>query len=130
MKNKNKFDDAHTSFDLNAEVIILPYDRLTPFLYIGGGFGATSSYENPYLKLQTGVGLEYLATDDLGLRFLGEVNMTRSDNIDNIISGVRDDNYWRFFVSINYYFPRKKYDEKAIKKHVKKLSIEGTSNTK
>lgn len=130
MKNKNKFEDAHTSFDLNTEIIFLPYDRLTPFFYIGTGLGATSSYESPYLKLQSGVGIEYLATDNFGLRLLGEINFTQSDKIDNIEAGIRDDNYWRFFVSANYYFPRKKYDEKAIKRHVKELAIEGNLNTK
>ena len=129
MKNKNKFEDAHTSFDLNTEVLFLPYDRLTPFFYIGTGLGATSSYESPYFKIQSGLGVEYLATDNLGIRMLGEINLTQSDKIDNITSGIRDDNYWRFFISVNYYFPRKKYDEKAIKKHVKDLSIEATSNT-
>jgi curli production assembly/transport component CsgG len=130
MKNKNKFDDAHTSFDLNTEVLFLPYDRLSPFFYIGTGLGATSSYESPYFKLQSGLGVEYLATDNFGIRMLGEINLTQSDKIDNIISGIRDDNYWRFFISVNYYFPKRKYDEKAIKKHVKDLSIEATSNTK
>lgn len=129
IKNKNKFEDAHTSFDLNTEVLFLPYDRLTPFFYIGTGLGATSSYESPYFKIQSGLGVEYLATDNLGIRMLGEINLTQSDKIDNITSGIRDDNYWRFFISVNYYFPRKKYDEKAIKKHVKDLSIEATSNT-
>ena len=82
------------------------------------------------MKLQSGVGIEYLATDNFGLRLLGEINFTQSDKIDNIEAGIRDDNYWRFFVSANYYFPRKKYDEKAIKRHVKELAIEGNLNTK
>ena len=128
LENKNKFNDAHTSFDLNSEIIFLPYDRISPLLYIGTGIGARSNYEAPYLKLQSGLGIEYLATDNFGIRILGEINLTQTDKIDAIEAGIRDDNYYRFYFSLNYYFPRKKYDEKAIKRHVKELSTEGTLN--
>lgn len=130
MKNKNKFEDAHTSFDLNTEVLILPNDKISPFFYLGTGFGATSSYESPYFKIQSGAGAEYLTSDNFSIRLTGEINFTQSDMVDNIVSGVRDDYYWRFFIGINYYFPQKKYNQKAIDKHIKDLTLDPNTNTK
>lgn len=120
--NKNKFEEAQVSFDLNFEVVILPNDQLTPFLYLGGGFGTTTTYDTPYWKIQSGVGLEYLMTDNFGLRTFAEVNLTQSDKLDEVVAGVRDDNYWRFGIGVTYYFPKFKYDKKEINKHIKELS--------
>lgn len=120
--NKNKFEEGHVSLDLNLEVLVLPNDALTPFVYIGGGFGTTTSYDTPYWKIQSGIGLEYLLTDTFGLKTFGEINLTQTDKLDNVISGIRDDNYWRFGVGISYYFPKAIYKDKVIKKHIKELS--------
>jgi curli production assembly/transport component CsgG len=120
--NKNKFEEAQVSLDLNFEVIFLPNDELTPFIYLGGGYGATTTYDSPYLKIQSGVGLEYLLTDKFGLRTFAEINLTQSDKLDGVIAGVRDDNYWRFGIGVTYYFPKFNYDKKEINKHIKELS--------
>lgn len=122
LENKNKFNDGHVSFDVNLEGIILPNDRFTPFLYLGAGFGATTSYEEPYIKFQGGAGIEYLMADNFGVRLTGEYNFTQSDVLDYVTAGVRDDNYLRFFVGLNYYFPKNKYNEKAIEEQVDKLT--------
>lgn len=124
LENKNKFKDGHVSFDVNLEGMILPNDKLSPFLYVGGGVGATTSYENLYWKLQAGTGLELLMSDNFGVRLSGEYNLTQSDVIDGIEAGIRDDNYWRFFVGLNYYFPKSKYNEKAIEKQIDELTQE------
>lgn len=120
--NKNKFEEAQVSLDLNFEVIFLPNDELTPFIYLGGGYGTTTTYDSPYLKVQSGIGLEYLLTDKFGLRTFAEINLTQSDKLDGVIAGVRDDNYWRFGIGVTYYFPKFNYDKKEINNHIKELS--------
>lgn len=122
LENKNKFKDGHVSFDVNLEGIILPNDKFSPFIYVGGGMAATTSYENLYWKLQAGTGLEFLMSDNFGVRLSGEYNLTQSDVIDGIEAGVRDDNYWRFFVGVNYYFPKRKFNEKAIEEQIEELT--------
>lgn len=120
--NKNKFEEAQVSLDLNFEVIILPNDQFTPFVYLGGGLGTTTTYDTPYWKIQSGLGLEYLMTDNFGLKTFAEINLTQTDKLDDVVAGIRDDNYWRFGVGVTYYFPKIKYDKKAIDNHIKELS--------
>lgn len=120
--NKNKFEEAQVSLDLNFEVIILPNDQFTPFIYLGGGLGTTTTYDTPYWKIQSGLGLEYLMTDNFGIKTFAEINFTQSDKLDEVVAGVRDDNFWRFGVGVTYYFPKIKYDKKAIDNHIKELS--------
>lgn len=120
--NKNKFEEAQVSLDLNFEIIILPNDQFSPFIYLGGGLGTTTTYDTPYWKIQSGLGLEYLMTDNFGIKTFAEINFTQTDKLDEVEAGIRDDNYWRFGIGITYYFPKIKYDKKAINKHIKELS--------
>lgn len=105
--NKNKLDVGYTSLDLNLEYLALPYDALTPYFFVGTGTGFNSDYQNPHTKIQYGAGLEYLITNNFGFKLYGEHNLNFSDNIDYIVSGKRDDFYWRFGAGITYYFPHK-----------------------
>lgn len=116
--NKDKLDVGYLTGDLNMELLILPYDRFTPYIYGGGGMGINSAYKNVHTKIQFGVGVEYLLTDSVGLKLYGENNVTFSDNVDYLIMGKRDDYYWRFGAGITFYFPKQKYPNKAVKKHV------------
>ena len=58
-------------------------------------------------KIQYGAGFEYLVTNNFGLKLYGEHNLNFSDNVDYVVSGVRDDYYWRFGFGMTYYFNRK-----------------------
>ena len=105
--NKNKLDVGYTSLDLNLEYLALPYDALTPYFFVGTGTAFNSDYKNSSTKIQYGAGLEYLITNNFGFKLYGEHNLNFSDNIDYIVSGKRDDYYWRFGAGITYYFPHK-----------------------
>ncbi|OAZ04933.1 CsgG/HfaB family protein [Flavobacterium succinicans] len=105
--NKNKLDVGYATLDANLEFLMLPYDALTPYVFIGTGTGFNSKYENIHAKIQYGGGLEYLVTNNFGIKLYGEYNMTFSDKIDYISNGVRDDYYWRFGLGMTYYFPKK-----------------------
>lgn len=105
--NKNKLDVGYASLDINLEFLILPYDVFTPYIFAGTGTSFSSKFENVIAKVQYGAGLEYLVTNDFGLKLYGEHNLNFSDNVDNVISGIRNDYYWRFGFGMTYYFPLK-----------------------
>ncbi|MFC6097845.1 CsgG/HfaB family protein [Flavobacterium qiangtangense] len=116
LANKNQLDVGYFTFDLNAEFTFLPKDKLSPFIFAGGGFGANRLFENEHVKVQYGLGLEYLITDKLGLKIYGEHNLNFSDKIDYIESGIRNDYYYRLGLGLTYYFPKKK--EKVYEKYI------------
>lgn len=108
LANKNLLDVGYITYDLNLEWILLPKDRLTPYLYGGGGLAMNRKFENTYGKLQYGAGLEYLVSDKIGLKLFAEQNINFSDNVDYIKAGTRDDYYYKFGFGLTYYFGKKK----------------------
>jgi curli biogenesis system outer membrane secretion channel CsgG len=108
LANKGYSEKGYATFDLNAEYILLPKDKLTPYIFAGGGYGFNKNFENVHAKVQYGLGLEYLVSDNIGLKIYGEHNLNFSDNIDYIIRGSRDDYYFRFGFGVTYYFSKKK----------------------
>ena len=101
-------DVGYLTYDLNTEFILLPKDKLSPYVFAGGGFGMDKAFENLHAKVQYGIGIEYMATDNLGIKLYGEQNLNFSDNIDHIKRGVRDDYYYRFGLGVTIYFSNKK----------------------
>lgn len=116
LANKDRLDVGYLTFDLNAELILLPKEQFSPYVFGGGGFGANRLFENTHMKVQYGAGLEYLASKTVGIKIYAEHNLNFSDNIDYIERGVRDDYYFRFGFGVTYYFPRKK--EKVYEKYI------------
>lgn len=112
--NKNILDVGYATFDLNTEFILLPKDKLSPYLFAGGGYGMNKNFKNSHVKVQYGLGLEYLVYNNLGLKIYGEHNLAFSDNIDYLNRGVRDDFYYRFGLGVTYYFP--KHNNKKVEK--------------
>ena len=108
LANKNLLDVGYITYDLNMEWIILPKDRLTPYLYAGGGYGMNRKFENTYGKFQYGAGLEYMASDRIGIKLFAEQNINFSDNLDYIVAGTRDDYYYKFGLGLTFYFGKKK----------------------
>ncbi|WP_339921622.1 CsgG/HfaB family protein [uncultured Flavobacterium sp.] len=108
LANKGYSDKGYATFDLNAEYILLPKDKLTPYIFAGGGYGFNKEFENIHAKVQYGAGLEYMASDNFGIKMYGEHNLNFSDNIDYLERGVRDDYYYRFGLGLTYYFGNKK----------------------
>jgi len=108
LANKNLLDVGYITYDLNLEWVLLPKDRLTPYLYGGGGYAMNKKFENTYGKIQYGLGLEYLASDKIGIKLFAEQNINFSDNVDYIKAGTRDDYYYKFGLGLTYYFGKKK----------------------
>ncbi|MFD1064008.1 CsgG/HfaB family protein [Winogradskyella litorisediminis] len=120
LSNNGNLDDSFTSFDVNAEFTILPYDNITPFVYSGIGANARDNFNKIDLKLQYGLGLEYLVSDKLGISIFGEHNLTFSDEVDGFVSGNRDDYFFRFGLGLNFYLSPPIY-EKTKKRELQKL---------
>lgn len=108
LANKNLLDVGYITYDLNLEWIMLPKDRFTPFAYAGGGYGMNKDFEELHSKAQYGFGLEYLASNQIGIKLFAEQNINFSDNIDYIIAGTRDDYYYKFGLGLTYYFAKNK----------------------
>lgn len=102
--NKDVFNEAFITSGLNIEYTILPYEKLTPYIYGGVGSISRKNLEDTFFKFQGGLGIEYLITNKIGFFVNGEYNMLLSDNLDRQIVGEKDDLVWRFGAGINVYF--------------------------
>lgn len=108
LANKDRLDVGYTTFDLNAELYLLPKDKLSPFIYGGLGYGANKEFRNSHFKFQYGAGVEYLVSDKIGIKMYGEHNLNLSDNVDYTKRGIRNDYYYRFGFGLTYYFSKTK----------------------
>jgi len=102
LKNEDVFKKTFYSIDANFEYILLPFEKITPIVYGGGGFMMSKTFK-PEPKLQYGLGLEYMISKKLGFRVFGEQNIMTNDKLDDLVQGKRDDYFWRFGVSLNFY---------------------------
>ena len=113
LANKGLLDVGYATVDVNAELLVLPKDKLSPFVFAGFGFGTNKIFENRHSKIQYGAGLEYLVSSKIGIKAFAEQNINFSDTIDYLERGVRDDYYFRFGVGLTYYFQIKKTARKT-----------------
>lgn len=104
LSNKGIFNETFFSSSLNFEYYLLPYDRLTPFVYAGLGSVSKTDLSETYFKFQYGLGLEYLLTNKWGIIVSGEQNLLNSDRLDGIVRGDRNDKIWNIRAGINFYF--------------------------
>jgi curli production assembly/transport component CsgG len=116
LANEGVFNDGFMSFDLNAEVNILPYDKFTPYIFGGFGTNALNDFDSIDPKLQIGLGFEYLVTNNIGINIYGEHNYVFNDELDGLDIGRNDDMYYRVGAGLNVYFtqPKTKFNEKRI----------------
>lgn len=140
LSNKNLFTEGFSSFDVNLEYNVLPQDKLSPYIYIGGGSNVNDSFSQLSSKVQGGLGLEYLITDKIGLTLYGESNFVFSDQVDKISVGSRDDMYYRVGLGVNFYlgtnnseFEKKREKELELRKkqsEIRRDNLEQILSTK
>lgn len=104
LENQGIFNMLSYNSSVNLEYNILPYDRLTPFVYAGLGTISNDNLTATYAKFQYGLGLEYLATNKLGIMLSGEHNILANDKLDGLVRGQRNDQIWSIRAGINFYF--------------------------
>ena len=112
LANKDIIDVGYLTFDLNLELLLLPKDKFSPYIYGGGGFGMNKKFENTHSKVQFGAGVEYLVSNSIGVKLFGEYDINFSDNLDYLVAGVRDDYYYKFGLGVTYYFSSNKNKSK------------------
>lgn len=108
LANKDLVDFGYITYDLNLELLLLPKDNFSPYVYGGGGYGMDKRFENTHSKIQFGAGVEYLVSNNIGIKLFGEYNINFTDNLDHLEAGVRDDYYYKFGLGLTYYFSRNK----------------------
>lgn len=104
--NTPAFKENFFIADANLEYNILPYDDLSPFIYLGGGAISTQEFKDFTYKFQYGVGAEYIPLDRIGFRIFAEKNQLLSDDLDTKVHGNRDDAYWNFGVGVNFFLTK------------------------
>jgi curli production assembly/transport component CsgG len=116
LANESIFNDGFMSFDLNAEVNVLPYDKFTPYVFGGFGTNAFNDFSSIDPKLQIGIGFEYLVANNIGLTIYGEHNYVFNDELDGLDIGKNDDMFYRIGGGLNVYFtqPKTKFNEQRI----------------
>lgn len=101
---KDTYNEGFMSFDINVETTLMPYNRFSPHIYIGGGLNAANYFKQSDPKLQAGVALEYIASDMIGLKIFSDYNHVFSDLVDGKELGEANDVYWRMGLGVNFYF--------------------------
>ncbi len=117
LNNQNAFSEGFNAFDLNAEITLLPFEKLSPFFFAGMGNVNSDDFDRTFFKFQYGGGLEYLISDNIGVSLNATHNIMLGDKLDNIAQGKRDDQYFNFSCGLNWYFDNPiKMNKKARKK--------------
>jgi len=114
LDNGNPFSGTFGSFDLNAQIDLLPKDDFGPYIYAGPGYSLeigdsnlnneAEDLKSGFFKIQYGLGLQYFISEKFGLKVFAEHNILFDDKLDNLVNGKRDDYYYNFGIGLNYYF--------------------------
>lgn len=103
------------SIDFNLELLLLPYDRVSPYVYGGFGINTSSDVDANAIKTQLGIGVEYIVMDRLGIKMYYEYNYSFEDDEEFLIVDERNDKFLRFGIGLNYYFGGGKERQKRLK---------------
>ncbi len=112
LAHKNISNNGYMSFDLNVESTIMPDRFFTPFVFAGAGLNASNYFEATGMKIQGGLGVEYIVMADFGIKLFTDYNHTFSDELDGKVFGDANDVFWRIGFGLNYYFGNSNKKEK------------------
>ncbi|WP_289045842.1 CsgG/HfaB family protein [uncultured Olleya sp.] len=128
LENKEILNEGFMSFDLNLEYNVLPFDKLTPYLFIGVGTNTKNYFKEITPKAQAGLGIEYLLNDTIGIYAYGEHNLAFTDKIDGVIAGDIDDMFYRFGLGVNIYLskPDTKFNQRKEFQKLQKSELKAT----
>lgn len=110
-KTRSDYEQNFNSLELIGRYRFFPHNNLTPFIHVGGGVVTRSTNmfsfsftEKLYPKMVTGLGLEYLFSNNLGLNIDFTHHYTFTDELDLMEQGSYNDWYWQGNLGITYYF--------------------------
>ncbi|MEW7292489.1 CsgG/HfaB family protein [Aquimarina sp. 2304DJ70-9] len=104
LTNENAFSKGFNAIGLNTELTLLPFEKLSPFFFAGIGVVNDDDFDTTAFKFQYGGGVEYLISDKIGISANASQNLVLSDELDGIVQGKRDDQYFNFSFGLNWYF--------------------------
>lgn len=106
------YSNQKYSMDLNIRALLLPNDKISPYVYVGPGVigdyfmsqDKTDRDEKFYWKIQYGAGLNYSFNSSVALFGFAEQNLPFTDQLEGIKQGKRKDYYFNFGLGLKYYF--------------------------
>lgn len=106
IKIRDFADDNYNQFDFNLKYMILPYDKMTPYIKVGGSYALSNSEEfniDRIFGANYRGGIEYMLKEKIG--FYGEAGQTLffTDNIDGLTQGNRDDYLTDIHLGFSFY---------------------------
>ncbi|WP_431135718.1 Curli production assembly/transport component CsgG [Psychroserpens mesophilus] len=111
----DSYNEGFMSFDVNLELTVLPHNKFSPFVFAGAGLNASNHFRETAHKFQGGGGVEYIVSNQFGIKLYTDYNYVLSDELDGLEAGDSDDTYFRLAIGINYYFGGSKIKAKKLK---------------
>ncbi|WP_084205887.1 outer membrane beta-barrel protein [Psychroserpens mesophilus] len=109
------YNEGFMSFDFNLELTVLPHNKFSPFVFAGAGLNASNHFKETANKFQGGAGLEYIVSENIGVKLYTDYNYVLSDTLDGLEAGDSDDTYFRLALGVNFYFGGSKMKSKKLK---------------
>ena len=110
VKTENYFKKQCYISQLNLSYYFLPFEKLSPFLYLDGGIAHKGLNEKVGLSTDKmiplagfGGGLEYSFTKHAAISAEGYLNYMMNDEFDNTISGSYHDSFYGFKIGLKFY---------------------------
>ncbi|AXT56320.1 outer membrane beta-barrel protein [Aquimarina sp. MMG015] len=116
LRNEGAFSEGFHAIDVNAELTLLPFEKLTPYFFGGMGTVNSDDFDRTFFKFQYGGGIEYLVSDHIGVSLGATHNLVLGDKLDNVTQGKRDDQYFNFSLGLNWYFKTPLKMDKELRK--------------
>lgn len=120
LRNETAFSDGFHGIDINAELTLLPFEKLSPFFFGGMGTVNNDDFKSTFFKFQYGGGLEYLVSNHIGVSVNATHNLVLGDKLDNVTQGKRDDQYFNFSFGLNWYIKSPLKMDKELRKQKRK----------
>jgi curli production assembly/transport component CsgG len=117
----DQYNEGFMSFDLNIELLLIPHQRFSPFVFIGAGYNASNHFKQTASKIQGGVGLECIVANQFALKLYTDYNYVASDTLDALEAGASDDTYFRIAFGVNFYFGGSEVKAKRVKAHATEI---------
>ncbi|MDD4968615.1 MAG: CsgG/HfaB family protein [Paludibacter sp.] len=111
---ENKVNDYSFTGDLSLRYVFLPFDKLTPFCSLGGGYDVNQIQvglsDTKYLpKLNGTFGLEYMVNPKFGVSLTSGMNYYLNDTFDGTKAGYYHDLSWGISLGAKFYLQNNKH---------------------
>ena len=117
----DQYNEGFMSFDLNVELLLIPHQKFSPYAFIGAGYNASNYFKETAPKIQGGVGLECIVSNQFALKLYTDYNYVSSDTLDGLEAGASDDTYIRIAFGVNFYFGGAEIKAKRLEEHATEI---------